>query len=73
MLPSDAIYAVSWAWPSVNIEMLVLMWRKLLPDPKNDDLQGLPNEETSKSRIVDMVCAMRSSETIDEVNVKKTL
>jgi hypothetical protein len=29
-------------------------------------LQGLPNEEISKSEILDMVCAMRSFENVNE-------
>jgi hypothetical protein len=62
----DAIYGVSWAWSSMNPVMLVPFWRKLLPDVKEDDLQGFPSEEISKSKILDMVCAMRSFENINE-------
>jgi hypothetical protein len=49
------------------------LWRKLLPDLDDDYLQGLPNEETSKSKILDMVCATRSFENIDEDNVEEQL
>jgi hypothetical protein len=56
-----AIYSVSWAWSSVNPEMLVQSWKKLLPDLEEDYLQGFPNEEI-KSEILDMVCDMRSFE-----------
>jgi hypothetical protein len=56
----DALYGVSRAWSSMNPVMLVRRWRKLLPDLENDDLKSFPNEEISKSKILDMVCAMRS-------------
>jgi hypothetical protein len=36
-----------------------------------DDLQGFPNEELSKSAILDMVCAVRSYESIGKGNVEK--
>jgi hypothetical protein len=32
-------------------------------------LQGFPNEEISKPEILDMMCAMRRFENIDEGNV----
>jgi hypothetical protein len=50
--------------------MLVQSWRKLLPDPDDDDLQGFPKEEISKSKILDMVCAMSSSGNINEEMLK---
>jgi hypothetical protein len=53
---------VSWAGSSVNPVTL----GKLLPEEEDDDLQGFPNEEISKSKILDMVCAMRSFENINE-------
>jgi hypothetical protein len=37
--------------------MLVQLWRKRLPDLE-DDLQGFPNEEFSKSEILNMACAI---------------
>jgi hypothetical protein len=43
-----------------------LLWRKLLPDLE-DDLR-LSNEEIGKFKILDTVCAMRSSETVNEDN-----
>jgi hypothetical protein len=33
---------------------------KLLPDPEENNMQGFPNEEISKSEILDMVCSIRS-------------
>jgi hypothetical protein len=45
----DAIYGIPQAMSSVNPIMLVRLWRKLLPDPDNDHLQGFPNKEISKS------------------------
>jgi hypothetical protein len=47
---------------------LVRLWRKLLPDLEGD-LQGFSNEEINKSKILDMVCAMRSFEN-EEDNVE---
>jgi hypothetical protein len=46
--------------------MLVQLWRKLLPDLEENHLQGFPNEETSKSKILDMVCAMRSFKNVED-------
>jgi hypothetical protein len=60
----DAIYGESRAWTSMNPVTLVRSWRKLLPDQKDDDLRGFTNEETSKSEILVMVCAMKSFENI---------
>jgi hypothetical protein len=54
----------------VNPVTLVQSWRKLLPDLEDDDLQGFPNEEINKFKILDMVCAMRSSENTDKDNVE---
>jgi hypothetical protein len=34
-------------------------------------MQGFPNEEISKSEILDIVCAMRSSENLNEDNVEE--
>jgi hypothetical protein len=51
--------------------MMCQLLRKLLPDLEYD-LQGFPNEEISKSKILD-VCAMRSFENIDEDNVEEWL
>jgi hypothetical protein len=45
---------------------------KLHPDLDND-LQGFPNEEISKSKVFDMVCATRSSENVAEDNVEEWL
>jgi hypothetical protein len=61
---------VSRAWSSVNPVMLVQLWRKLLPDLDDDDLQGFPNTEISKSKTPDKVCAMRRSENINERMLK---
>jgi hypothetical protein len=41
------------------------MWKIVLPSREDDDLQGFPHEEISKSEILDMVCAMRSVEATD--------
>jgi hypothetical protein len=69
----DAIYGVFWAWSSMNPVTLVRSWRKLPPDPEELDLQGLPNEEISKSTILDIVYVMRSFEDIDEDNIEEWL
>jgi hypothetical protein len=66
----DVIYSVCQAWSSVNPVPLVRSRRKLLPDLEGDDLQGFSNKEISKSEILDMVCAIRSSENIDEDTLK---
>jgi hypothetical protein len=67
------LYAV-YLWHSfVNPGTLVRSWRKILPDLEQDDLQGFPNEEISKSKILDMVCAMRSFENINKDNVEELL
>jgi hypothetical protein len=57
MMVLDAIHGISWVWSSVNPATLVQSWRKLVPDLEEDDLQGFPKEEISKSEILDMVCA----------------
>jgi hypothetical protein len=36
-----------------------------------DDLQSVPNEEISMSKILDMVCAVRRFENIDKDNVEE--
>jgi hypothetical protein len=46
---------------------------KLPSDLEEDDLQGFPNNEISKSEILDMMCAMKSSENNDEDNVEERL
>jgi hypothetical protein len=66
----DPIYGVSWAWSSMNPVMLVQSWRKLLADLEEDDLHGFPNEEISKYKILDIVCAIRSSENINKETLK---
>jgi hypothetical protein len=65
----DAIFGLSWAWSSMDPVTLIQSWRKLLPDLE-DDLQGFPNKEVSKSEIFDMVCAMRSFETSTKIILK---
>jgi hypothetical protein len=62
----DAIYGVSRAWSSMNSVTPIWSWRKPLPYLEEDDLQGFPNEETSKSEVSDRVCAMRSFENTNE-------
>jgi hypothetical protein len=49
---------------------MVRSWRKLLPDLEDDDLQGFPDEEISKSEILDTVCAVRSFGNVDEITLK---
>jgi hypothetical protein len=66
------IYSISRAWSSMNPVTLVQSWRKLLPDLE-DDLQSFPNEEIGKSKILDMVCTMRSFENFNEDNIKEWL
>jgi hypothetical protein len=36
------------------------------------DLQGFPNEEIDKSKILDMLCTARNSENTDEDNTEET-
>jgi hypothetical protein len=55
----------------VNLVTLIQSRRKLLPDTEENDLQSFPNEEISKSKILDMVCAMRSFENIDKDNIEE--
>jgi hypothetical protein len=55
----------------MNPVTLVRSWRKLVPGLEDDDLQGFPNEEIRKSEILDVVCAMRSFENMDEDNVEE--
>jgi hypothetical protein len=50
----------------VNPAMLVWSWRKLLPDLDDDDMQGFPDKEISKSEIVDMVYTMTNFENINK-------
>jgi hypothetical protein len=69
----DAIYGVSWAWSSVNPVTLVRSWGKLLPDLEEDVLQCFPNEEISKSEILDMVFGVRSFENVDKDNIEEWL
>jgi hypothetical protein len=62
------VYGISWAWSSVNPVILVRLWRKLLPDLEKDDLQGFPNEEISKSKILVKVCAIRNFVNVNKDN-----
>jgi hypothetical protein len=54
----------------VDSVTLLQLWRKLLPDLEEDDLQGFPNEGIGKSDILHMVFAMRSFENINEETLK---
>jgi hypothetical protein len=58
---------------TVFCESSNLSWRNVLPDLKYDDLQGFPIEEISKSEVLDMVCAMRSFENVNEENTEEWL
>jgi hypothetical protein len=73
MMVLDAIYGVPRAWSFVNPVMLVRSCRKLLSDLEDDDLQGFPNREISKSEILGMVCAMKSFENVNKGNVEEWL
>jgi hypothetical protein len=73
MMLLDTIYSTSWASFSVTPVTMVQSWRKFLPDLDEDDLQGFPNKEFSKSKILDIVCAMRSSENTDKYKVEEWL
>jgi hypothetical protein len=53
--------------------MLVRSQREPLLDPEDKDLQGFPNEEISKSKILDTVHATRSSENVNENNIEERL
>jgi hypothetical protein len=54
----------------MNPLTLVRSWRKHLADLEADDVQGFPNKEISKSETLNMVCAMRSFENINEETLK---
>lgn len=43
---------------------LVSSQRKLLSGLEEDNIQGFPNNDISKSEILDMVCAIRSFENV---------
>jgi hypothetical protein len=62
-------YVASWAWSSMNLVTWLQLVRKVLPDLGND-LQSLPNEEISKSEILNMVCAVRTFENINKETSK---
>jgi hypothetical protein len=49
--------------------MLVCSWSKLLPDLE-DDLQGFPKKEISMTKILDLVCTVRSFENVNEEMLK---
>jgi hypothetical protein len=53
----DATCGVSEVRSSTNPVMLVRSWMKLLPDLEDDDLQGFPTKEISKSEVLHMLCA----------------
>jgi hypothetical protein len=73
MMVLDAVYGVPQAWSSMQLVTLVSSWRKLLPDLEDEDLQGFHNEVISKSKILDMVCAMRSFENTNKNNTEEWL
>jgi hypothetical protein len=70
MTVCDNDIGVPWAWSSMNPVMLVLFQRKPVPNLDDDDLQGFPNKETSKSEILVMVCTMRGFKNVDTDNVE---
>jgi hypothetical protein len=45
--------------------MLACSWMKFLPNLLND-LQGFANEEITKSKILDVLCTVRSFENINK-------
>jgi hypothetical protein len=51
---------------SSNVDLIM---KEVLPILE-DDLQGFPNKETSRSKILDTVCAMRCSENFDKIILK---
>lgn len=59
---------ISCVWSSINPVMLVWSWKKLLPDPEDNDLKGVCNTEINNSEILDMVCATRSFENTEYNN-----
>jgi hypothetical protein len=48
--------------------MLIHSWRKLLSYLEDDVLQGFSNDEVSRSEILNIVCEMKSFESIDKDN-----
>jgi hypothetical protein len=47
-----AVYGISHVWSSMNPVMLGQLYRKLLPDLEDNDLQCFPSKELSKSEIL---------------------
>jgi hypothetical protein len=66
----NAVYGISWVWSSVNLVMLVVLWRKFLPGLELNYLQDFSNEEISKSKICYMICAMRRFEKLTKILLK---
>jgi hypothetical protein len=62
----DTIYSISRARASMNSVTLVRLWRKFVPDLEDDDLHSISDEEINKSEILEVVCAMRSFENVNE-------
>jgi hypothetical protein len=67
-----AIFGVSWAWSSKDTVTSIQLWKKLLPDLGDDDLQDYPNEEIRKSKILD-ICAITRSENVNRDNAEEWL
>jgi hypothetical protein len=59
--------SVSQTWSAVNPVILVQL---LLTDVDDDNLQGFPNKQISKSKILDMVCTVRNFENINKETQK---
>jgi hypothetical protein len=66
MVVLDAVYSISQAWSSVNPVVLVRSRGKLHPGLKDDDMQGFPSEEISKSKTGHMVYAMKSFKNVSK-------
>jgi hypothetical protein len=50
----------------MNPVMLIRSWTGLLQDLAIDDLKGFPNEETSKSEILDMMSSVKGFENTEK-------
>jgi hypothetical protein len=66
----DAIHEKPQAIYSMSTLTLFQSLKTLLPDLDDDDLHGFPYEAISKSKIVDMMCAMTSFQNINEETLK---
>lgn len=63
----DAVYDAFWTWSSLTPVIPFKSWRKLVPCL--EDLHGCPNEGMIKSRVLDMMCAVKSFQNLERGNI----